>query len=287
MDQIPVAAAARVLGLTERGLRAMMRTGRISDASRAGEPASVLASDVDRVLNERRTEASWRQRDATAFARQVRNSIWPDEQSDTVVLADGRREVADVIQAAHIIKQPRGRDALRTLNPDAVALFGRAAVETAAMPRDVWGPTSCRWCYADASARALGGLRPADSPAYRALLGAEPCPQDRARWQAEAAGRKAAEARMRAQLATDRRQAEQARARQDFRAARDALSAASVLHSTAVRRLASVDPAAALTAASGAVRGAGARSACGCTRTRYCPGHAAVFGTTDRTQAHR
>jgi hypothetical protein len=287
MGQIPVATAARVLGLSERGLRRMMSMGRVRDASRAGEPASVREDDVTRLLHERRAEASQRQPDALAFAQQVRRSVWPDETLDMVVLTDGRQQPADAYQAAHVIKQPAGRNALARLNEDAVALFGRAAVETAAMPRDTW-KMSCRWCWADASAKALGGLRPTDSPAYVALLGAEPCPQDRARWAEEQREYRAAMQRLRV-TQTDRQQrAERERARQAFAAATNALSAASRRQTEALRTLASVDPSAAVVAASGAPGGRGRGSMpCGCTYATYCPTHAAVFGTTDRSISRR
>jgi hypothetical protein len=263
----------------------MISAGKVRDVSRAGGPAAVHEDDVTRLLFERRAEASQRQPDGLSFAQQVRRTIWPDEELDMVVLADGRREVADVVQSAYVIKQPRGRDALARLNSDAVALFGRAAVETAAMPRDTWR-SHCRWCFADASARALGGLRPADSPAYVALLGAQPCAQDRARWAAEDREQRAARGRAMASRLDAARADEQARARQEFRAAENALSAASQRRTEALRGLARVDPATAVTAAARPAR-RGAVSACGCTRTRYCDSHAAVFGTTDRTQANR
>lgn len=294
MDQIPVAAAARVLGLTDQGLRAMMRTGRISDASRAGEPAAVLTSDVERVLYERRTEASYRHPDAEAFARQVRNTIWPGETLDWVTLADGRREIADTIQAFHVQKQPRGRDVLRTLNPDAVALFGRAAVETAAMDRTVW-TQHCRWCWADASARALGGLQPADTPAYRTLLGANPCARDHARWKTEADERKAADRRLAQRLAQQERTAAQSTARQEFSAAQGALQAATEQAQAAAKRLAAVDPAVARQAATEARRTAALKAAqagfvrtrrphCACTAETLCREHAAKLARRPGTR---
>ncbi|MFD8519358.1 hypothetical protein ACFV2D_04975 [Streptomyces capillispiralis] len=257
------------------------------DASRAGEPAAVRRDDVDRLVYERRLEASLRQRDAVEFARQVRRTLWPDEELDRVVLADGREDIANPDQARRVVSAPRGRDALRTLNPDAVALFGRAAVETAAMDRDAW-TGNCRWCFADASARALGGLAPADSPAYRALLGSDPCPRDRARWQQETTARRKARARLEAAIEDRRRAEAQARARQEFRAARDGLSAASQRHATAVRSLASVDPSAAPVTAAGAPQGRGPGNLpCGCTYATYCPTHAAMFGTSDRSVSRR
>ena len=285
MDRISVAMAARQLGLSERGLRAMISGGRISDASRAGEPAGVLASDVERVMYERRTEAMYRHPDVEAFARQVRAQIWPNEQLDWVTLADGRRVLADTVQAFHIQKQPRGRDVLRTLNPDAVALFGRAAVSVAAMPRDVW-TQHCRWCFADADARALGGLRPVDTPAYRTLLGANPCAQDVARWKTEAAERKAADRRMAQQLAQQERAAAQSTARQEFSAAQGALQSATERAQTAAQRLASVDPAVARQVAAERARTQAMKAAqagfvrtrrphCACTSETLCREHAA------------
>lgn len=286
MDQIPVAAAARVLGLSEPAVRKMIRAGRLRDASRAGEPAAVREDDVSRLLLERQMEAGRRQPDALEFARQVRNSIWPDERLDRVVLADGREDIANPDQARHISSAPRGRAALRTLSPDAVALFGRAAVETAAMDREVWR-TSCRWCFADGSARALGGLRPVDSPAYAALLGSEPCPKDRERWRQEAAERRAATKRLRDAETARERQAAQDRARREFTASQDALRAAEKRHTVALRTLAQTDLPTAVRAAGEAVRRGPGSLACGCTYSTYCPAHAAQFGTTDRSVSRR
>lgn len=284
MGQIPVASAARVLGLSERGLRRMISTGRVRDASMAGQPAAVHEDDVIRLLHERRAEASRRQPDALEFARFVRRTIWPDEELDEVVLADGRRDIANPDQAQRIISAPRGRTALSRLTEDAVALFGRAAVETTAMPRETW-KANCRWCYADASARALGGLRPVDSPAYVALLGSQPCRQDRSRWAEEDRELKALRGRLNAAQTARERAAEQARARREFQAATEAARAAQERRTAATRRLVSVDPSSAVVTASG--RRAPGSLSCGCTRDVYCPAHAAVFGTTDRTTSRR
>ena len=286
MGQIPVATAARVLGLTERGLRRMISTGKVRDASFAGGPASVHEDDVTRLLYERRAEASQRQPDALAFAQQVRRTIWPDEELDRVVLADGREDIANPDQAMRINSAPRGRTALARLNEDAVALFGRAAIETAAMPRDVWR-SHCRWCWADASAKALGGLRPTDSPAYVALLGSSPCHQDRARWATEDRELKAARERLSAAQTTRQQRAEREQARQAFAAATEELSAASQRRTAALRTLAAVDPTAAVVAASGGLGKRGRGSSCGCTYATYCPTHAAVFGTSDRSISRR
>lgn len=278
MDQISVAMAARQLGMSERGLRYMISTGRISDASRAGGPAGVLASDVERLMYERRTEAMYRHPDAVAFAKQVRDLIWPDEELDMVTLADGRRVVADTVQAFRIQKKPRGQEALRTLNPDAVALFGRAAVEVAAMDRKAW-TQHCRWCFADASARALGGLRPTNTPAYRVLLGANPCALDVARWQVEADERKAADRRLAQRIAQRERVAAQSAARQEFTAAQHALQAATEQTRAAAKRLAAVDPAAAVQAATGdrrteALTHRSRLPQCACTSETLCREHA-------------
>ena len=287
MGQIPVASAARVLGVSERNLRYMISTGKVRDASRAGEPACVREDDVTRLLHERRAEASQRQPDALAFAQQVRRTIWPDEELDRVTLADGRQDIANPDQAMRISSAPRGQSALRTLNSDAVALFGRAAVETAAMSRDTW-KGNCRWCWADASARALGGLRPTDSPAYVALLGANPCPQDRARWAEEQREYRAAMQRLSAAQTARQQRAEREQARQAFAAATEDLSTASQRRTAALRNLAAVDPTAAVVAASGGPGGHGRGSmSCGCTYATYCPAHAAVFGTTDRSTSRR
>lgn len=289
MDQISVAMAARQLGMSERGLRYMISTGRIHDASRAGGPAGVLASDVDRLMYERRTEAMYRHPDADAFAAQIRLTIWPDEELDWVTLADGRRVIADTVQAFRIQRKPRGQESLRTLNPDAVALFGRAAVEVAAMDRAAW-TQHCRWCFADASAKALGGLRPVDSPAYRTLLGASPCALDVARWKTEADTRRAADRKMAQRLAQQERATEQSAARREFTTAQQSLQVATEQTRAAARRLAAVDPAVAVQAAAEARRAEALKAAaagfvrtkrphCACTADTYCPEHARQFRT--------
>lgn len=282
MDQITVAMAARKLGMSERGLRAMMSTGRISDASRAGGPAGVLASDVERVMYERRDEARRRHPDLTAFAAQVRRVIWPFESMQRVKLADGRETLTGTVMVGQDAPSVRsGRAALLMLPPDATALFGGAAVEVAAMPLSVW-EKHCRWCFADASAKVFGGFAPTNTPAYRALLGADPCPLDIARWKTEADERQAASRKMAQRLAQQERAAAQSTARQEFTAAQGALQAATERTRAAARRLAAVDPAVARQAANGGRR----REAlthrsrlpqCACTSETLCPKHASLL----------
>ncbi|MFG2638860.1 hypothetical protein ACGFX8_34865 [Streptomyces sp. NPDC048362] len=246
MDELNVPAAARRLGTTEWAVRKMISAGRLPNQARTG-PALVASADVDRVVQERRAEALQRHPDTEAFARQVRTQLWPSEGVEFVTLEDGRREVADGIRARHLTGQPHGRDALATLHPDAAAIFGRAAVEVAAIPSKTFGK-ACRTCFADMSARVHGGLRPTDAPAYRVLLGA-PCAADRERWQTEARQARELSARLRAAEERDRQQADRARAQAEFETARrDAETAASRLQK-ATRAYAAMNPAVARQAA--------------------------------------
>ncbi|MER7799105.1 hypothetical protein ABTX71_02115 [Streptomyces parvulus] len=282
MSEIGVAEAARILGLSEPAVRKMQWAGRLTNLARSGEAARFSAGDVGRVLRERRADAQRRHPNAAAFAAEVRSLLWPTERLSSVHLTDGRTETADPRMAAHLMLQPSGRRALASLTPDAVALFGRAAVEVAAAdPRAFEG--SCRWCFADSSARVHGGLRPDDSPAYRALLGTEPCDRDRQRWSAEADAGRTEMARLRSAEAAARDEAAKVRAADAFQAARrNAETAASRLRSAA-RAYAAADPSVALQASAQGRGGAG----CGCTADRYCAAHTAVFGTSDRRQARR
>ncbi|MFI6404505.1 hypothetical protein [Streptomyces sp. NPDC050548] len=217
------AAAARRLGVSEPAVRKMMSAGRLHNRARTG-PALVASADVDRVMTERRTEALGRHPDTMAFARQVRAQLWPEEAlTREVVLADGRTErwaTGGYYPAAGQVAPASGREALRTLTPDAAAVFGRAAVEVAATdPKAFAG--SCRFCFADTSARVHGGLRPTDAPPYRVLLG-EPCAADVQCWRAEGESRRQEVTRLRITEERARRSAEQDRTRREFRAAQDA-----------------------------------------------------------------
>ncbi|WP_158681140.1 hypothetical protein [Streptomyces viridochromogenes] len=279
MDEINVAAAARRLGISEPAARKMITAGRLPNRAHTG-PALVASADVDRVMRERRAEALRRHPDTEGFARQVRELLWPSERIDYVRLMDGRREVADANQARHLSAQPHGRAVLRTLTPDAAAIFGWAAVDVAATPARAF-TDMCRFCYADTTARVHGGLRPTDSPAYRVLLGCSPCPADRQRWATEAeSGRRA----MAALRQTDEFRAAQAGAEQ----AREAASVAVSRLRTAARVYAAVDPSSARLAG---VQRAGVTASgglpCGCTRDVYCDAHAAAFGTHDRRAARQ
>lgn len=292
MDEINAAAAARRLGVTEWAVRKMITAGRLPNRSRTG-PALVASADVDRVIQERRAEALGRHPDPVAFARQVRAQLWPDEVlTRQVVLADGRTErwaTGGYYPAAGQVAPASGPEALRTLTPDAAAVFGRAAVEVAAAPAEQFAG-ACGFCFADMSARVHGGLRPSDAPAYRVLLG-EPCAADRQRWRAEAEANRAEMSRLRITENTRRAEAERERARLEFSAARTAAEAAASRVRSAARAYAAVDPAVARQAAVQARRQAGFTTsgdlACGCSSDVYCAAHAAVFGTYDRSQARR
>ncbi|MEU9641323.1 hypothetical protein [Streptomyces sp. NPDC048188] len=286
MSEIGVAIAAQVLGINESAVRKMQWSGRLTNLARPGEAARFAAGDVSRVLRERRADAQTRHPDAAAFAREVRSMLWPMEKLAQVHLTDGRSEIADAHLAHHLMLKPSGRRALAHLTPDAVALFGRAAVEVAAAdPQAFTG--ACRWCYADASARVHGGFRPTDSPAYRVLLGTDPCDRDRTRWQAEAEAHRTEAARLRTAEAAARDEAAKLRAAADFQAARrNAETAAQRLRSAATA-YAAADPSVALQASAQGRGRALTASGCGCTRDRYCAGHTAMFGTSDRRQARR
>ncbi|MFE1441568.1 helix-turn-helix transcriptional regulator [Streptomyces sp. NPDC058739] len=280
MDEINAAAAARRLGVSEPAVRKMISAGRLPNRARTG-PALVAAADVDRVMHERRADAQRRHPDAVRFAEEVWRALWPSEAIEYVTLEDGRRALANPDVARHLSGLDQGHKALGLLTPDAAAVFGRAAVETAAMGRKAFAG-ACRFCFADVSARVHGGLRPTDAPAYRVLLG-EPCPLDRQRWAAETeARRKAADGQRLAERARQR-QAAQSRAKAELESARSAASAAASRLQTATRAYAPFDPAIARQAAS-QVRQRGAfshqpprskwPSGCDCDADRQCAAHA-------------
>ncbi|MGW1063341.1 hypothetical protein ACWD4F_02290 [Streptomyces aureus] len=292
MNVINAAAAARRLGVTEWAVRKMISAGRLPDRAPSG-PALVASADVDRVMSERRAEALNRHPDTMAFARQVRAQLWPDEVlTRQVTLIDGRTEqwaVGGYYPADGQVAPASGREALRTLSPDAAALFGRAVLEVAALPVKAF-TGSCRFCFADVSARVHGGLRPTDAPAFRVLLG-EPCAADRKRWAAEAEANRSAMSRLRLAEGLRRAEAERSAAQAEFQTARTAAETAASRLRSAARRVAAVDPAVAAQAGVQGRRLAGFTASgdlsCGCSRTVYCPRHAAAFGTYDRTQASR
>ncbi|MFI8529058.1 hypothetical protein ACIGMX_02225 [Streptomyces aquilus] len=287
MDQINAAAAARRLGISEPAVRKMITARRLPNRARSG-PALVASADVDRVMRERRTEAQRRHPDAAAYAAQVRRSLWPSEQVRKVTLADGRESIADMREASAAWSLPSGRDALRYV-PDAVALFGRATMETAATPAEAF-KNACRTCFADLSARVHGGLRPTDAPAYRVLLG-EPCPADRQRWAAETIAQRRAMEELTRRETASRQAAQKERARLEFRAAQQDAETAAQRVRTAAQHLAALDPSVAHQAGVQARRRAGFTASgdmpCGCSADVYCPQHAAMFGTHDRRAARR
>lgn len=297
MDEIPAAAAARRLGISEPAVRKMISAGRLPNLARTG-PALVASADVDSVMRERWADAAQRHPDQAAFARQIRGQLWPGERIERVTLEDGRRVEADGVQALHLIQQPSGRAVLPLLHHDAVALFGRAAVEIAATDPKTWQAGACRWCFANCTAEIDGGLKPDNTPAYRILMGCAPCPLDHERWQAEAAERRASLARFRVSDRTRREEAQRLRARREFHAAQadaeraqnTARAAASRLRS-ASRAYATLDPSAAAQAAVQGRRLAGFTASgdlpCGCSSEVYCSAHASLFGTHDRRQARR
>ncbi|MFF3204559.1 hypothetical protein [Streptomyces sp. NPDC002962] len=286
MDEIGVAVAARRLGISEPAVRKMITAGRLPRLPRSG-PALVASADVDRVTHERRADALRRHPDPAAFARHVREHLWPGERVARVTLADGRTEIADPQQAHYLFGLDHGRKALATLSPDAVALFGWAAVETAASDRKAFAG-ACRTCYADTAARVHGGLRPTDAPAYRVLLG-DPCPADRKRWAAEAEQHRREVTHSRMTEQRQRQDAERAAARQEFQAARAQAETAASRLRTATRVYAALDPSVAREAATQA-RARGAFKAasrlpswCDCDADRQCSKHAEA----DRRAARR
>lgn len=281
MDEINVPTAARRLGTTEWAVRKMIGAGRLPNQARTG-PALVASADVDRVIRERRTEALGRHPDTMTFARQVRAQLWPDEAlTREVVLADGRvQRTGGYYPIAGQVHPASGREALRTLTPDAAAVFGRAAVEVAAIAQEAFAG-ACRFCFADTSARVHGGLRPTDAPAYRVLLG-EPCPADMQRWRAEAEANRVATSRLRSTEERNRRTAEQDRARREFQAAQDAARTAASRLQSATQAMSTIDPSVARQAAQARQRAAFANQPktsripdwCDCDVQHQCARHA-------------
>jgi hypothetical protein len=243
MSEIGISDAAHRLGVSEPAVRKMLG-GRLVNLAPTGSPALVASADVDRVMNDRRTEALGRHPDSEAFALQVRRQLWPMEQVEYVTLEGGGQDLADGRQAMSLMHLPAGRRALKMLTPDAAAVFGRAAVDVAATDPKVFAASgACRWCYADATARIRGGLRPVDAAAYRILLGTDPCPKDRERWAREGAALRTRRDQQERQAKEARRKSAQQSARTAFAAAHaDTLSAVSRLRAAA-RDLAAVDPA--------------------------------------------
>lgn len=241
---ISVADAASRLGISEVAVRKMLG-GRLVNVNPARTgPALVASADVDRVMQDRRTEALERHPDTEAFAREIRAHLWPMSRVEYVTLEGGGQDPADGRQAMSLMRLPAGRQALKMLTPDAAAVFGRAAVDVAATDPNAFAASgACRWCYADATARIRGGLRPVDAAAYRVLLGADPCPKDRERWSREGAARRLAQDQKERDQREAQRRAVQQSARAAFTSAQADVQTAVSRRRAAARHLAAVDPA--------------------------------------------
>lgn len=237
MEAISVAAAARALGITEMAVRGAVSRGRIRDASEPGGFALVDLSDVRRFRDERRQAAALRHPDPVAYARSVVDTLHPPTQ--------GYRAYS-----------VRGRDALRLLGEDGVALLGPDVLEAAANQDRFRKGGGCPTCWARMSSDVHQSMPPRDDEATRILLGA-PCAKDRAVWAVQATERTRDMVRRRDGQAAHTRQLQRDAARQEFTASQRALQAATERTRAAARRLAAVDPAAApqraATAAAGAV----------------------------------
>ncbi|GAA4016138.1 hypothetical protein [Streptomyces plumbiresistens] len=277
MDEIPVAEAARRLGLTEWAVRKMITAGRLPNRARSG-PAVVAAADVVRIRSHRRTEALSRRRDLTGFAQEIRQLLHP-ASARTAGLPEGT-----------VYLLPTGRDALKVLPPDAFAVFGRDVLEAAAVRDQLRRDGGCPTCWAHMASRVHQTHPPENGEAYRALLG-EPCPVDVQRFAEQAAGRRRDADRLRAAEAASRQAAQQEYARQEFSAAEAAVRAAVSRRTAAARAYSALDPSVARQAGVQARRRAGFAASgdlpCGCSRDVYCAGHAAAFGTSDRRAARR
>ncbi|MEU7579150.1 helix-turn-helix domain-containing protein [Streptomyces sp. NPDC041068] len=276
---LSVAQAADRLGMSTVSVYSMIANGRLPRVPMASK-ARVHVADVDRVAEERRTEARRRVLNEEGYAGQIRDVLHPPVP-ETITLADGRVQARDLRETVRIAQLPRGREALKIVlhgYQDAVAIFGKNVLTAAALAGD-----ACAWCYAIADARVHELPEPQDSPALRVLLG-EPCPRDLVRWAADDAERRLAMVKLKEGEHAARREAERQRLRAEFSVASlAARTAASRLASTRAR-LAVVDPASVALAASSAGGPTGPGSLrCGCTADRYCLAHAELFGTRTRT----
>lgn len=270
MEVIPVAEAAQRLSISDVAVYEAMRAGRLEKVP-GSSPARVTLASVQRMAADRRAEAQRRHSDLCAAAR----------QADSILHAPPGSEYLP----------PAGsREALRALSADAFALFGRDVLEAAASRERIRKEGGCPTCWAHMSAQVHQTPPPRDSAEYKILLG-QPCAADVQRWKAEAETNRSAMARLRLAEGLRRAEAERSAAQAEFQAARTTAEAAASRLRSAARRVAAVDPAVAAQAGVQARRRAGFTASgdlsCGCSRTVYCPQHAAAFGTYDRTRASR
>lgn len=270
MDIIPVAEAAQRLSISDVAAYEALKAGRLEKRPGPG-PARVTLASVQRMAADRRAEAQRRHSDLCALAR----------HADSILHAPPGSEYLP----------PAGsRAALAMLTADTFAIFGRDVLEAAASRDKIRHEGGCPTCWAHMSAQVHQTHPPRDSAAYKILLG-QPCEADRARWRAETEANRTAMARLRTAEGLRRAEAERSAAQAEFQTARTVAETAASRLRSAARRVAAVDPAVAAQAGVQARRRAGFTAsgdlACGCSRTVYCPQHAAAFGTYDRTQAHR
>ncbi|MFG2729477.1 hypothetical protein [Streptomyces canus] len=270
MEVIPVAEAAQRLSISDVAVYSAMKAGRLERVP-GSDPARVTLASVQRMTADRRAEAMQRRSDLCTLARQA-DSLLHAPPGSTYLPPAGSRE------------------ALRALSADTFAIFGRDVLEAAASRDQIRKASGCPTCFADLSARVHQTRPPRDEAAYKILLG-QPCPADRQRWRAEAEANRNAMARLRTAENLRRAEAERTAAQAEFQAARRGAEAAASRVRSAAQRVAAVDPAVARQAAVQARRRGGFTASgdlkCGCSSAVYCQGHAALFGTYDRSQANR
>lgn len=168
MDTLTPVQAGRRLGITDRAITDMVAAGRLGNLTAAGhKPFAIPAADVARVQLERRTHALRRIGDEAAFARRIREQIWPKAPGPR---ADGRFDAATLVEAMSV---PSGLAALRLLPDHANSLWGPSILETAATR---FSGGTCGTCFARAAASIHGTFGPRDDEPTRILLG-NPCGQ--------------------------------------------------------------------------------------------------------------
>ncbi|WP_217552037.1 hypothetical protein [Streptomyces sp. GbtcB6] len=164
--------------------------------------ATWLAADVARVVVDRYGQALRRHPEGlVTYAREVRRQLRPDPPATVtltdgrVVLRDHRAALTDSLAQAKI--SPRER--ITSVGPDAVWIFGKAALTAAASPK----VDGCRHCLAVALTPPGVDL-PGPEPEFTELLGPA-CEQDRKRYEAARARIASAAAARTARTAPARR----------------------------------------------------------------------------------
>ncbi|MER5662324.1 NlpC/P60 family protein [Streptomyces mirabilis] len=176
-DPLTVQEAADMLGITRQAVDKLISKGALT--SDAGPRGRVLAfRDVRQLMVDRRDAAMARNPEGReALALKVIDSFWPfvdvyEQQPDTSIKVVRMRGDNNMTLM--------GQDKAANVDPDAVAVFGRASITAAAMKPD---PNVCRWCEAWTFARQTLSAPPHNDRAYRILFqDQEPCDRDRAAW---------------------------------------------------------------------------------------------------------